>query len=177
MDERKVSPPILSFTLQAPGNTIKSTTWCQQAVNKAVFACAAEAEGCPKEFSHGLVQSVEDRSQRVHAGAGRGSAAAYRVCAGRRGDQGAGEVASGYGSRAQALRSLQSTNAPATPPATPAASPQVQALIDAVEVAYQSGVTNYHAGKLQDRQGRLRSRRRPDADQQFRSADRTPAAR
>jgi membrane-bound lytic murein transglycosylase D len=36
---------------------------------------------------------------------------------------------------------------PAT--ATPAAKPQVQALIDAVEAAYQSGVTDYHAGKLQ----------------------------
>ncbi len=35
-----------------------------------------------------------------------------------------------------------------TPVAAPA-SPQVQALIDAVEVAYQSGLTNYHAGKLQ----------------------------
>jgi membrane-bound lytic murein transglycosylase D len=34
------------------------------------------------------------------------------------------------------------------PAATPA-SPQVQALIDSVEAAYQSGVTNYHAGKLQ----------------------------
>ena len=33
--------------------------------------------------------------------------------------------------------------------ATPPARPEVQALIDAVEVAYQSGVTNYHAGKLQ----------------------------
>jgi membrane-bound lytic murein transglycosylase D len=36
--------------------------------------------------------------------------------------------------------------------ATPA-SPQVQVLIDAVEVAYQSGVTNYHAGKLQAAKG------------------------
>ena len=35
------------------------------------------------------------------------------------------------------------------PPAAPAARPQVQALIDAVEASYQSGVTNYHAGKLQ----------------------------
>jgi membrane-bound lytic murein transglycosylase D len=52
---------------------------------------------------------------------------------------------------------------PAEPSATPAAhapalaaapaSPQVQALIDAVEVAYQSGVTNYHAGKLQTAKG------------------------
>src|ERR1035437_10248289 len=33
--------------------------------------------------------------------------------------------------------------------AVTAASPQVQALIDAVESAYQSGVANYHAGKLQ----------------------------
>jgi membrane-bound lytic murein transglycosylase D len=41
-----------------------------------------------------------------------------------------------------------SANALATPAATPA-SPQVQELIDAVEVAYQSGVANYHAGKLQ----------------------------
>ena len=41
------------------------------------------------------------------------------------------------------------TAASANPPATPAARPQVQALIDAVEVAYQSGVTDYHAGKLQ----------------------------
>jgi membrane-bound lytic murein transglycosylase D len=39
-------------------------------------------------------------------------------------------------------------NALATPAAVPA-SPQVQAVIDAVEAAYQSGVANYHAGKLQ----------------------------
>jgi membrane-bound lytic murein transglycosylase D len=45
-----------------------------------------------------------------------------------------------------------STTTPAGPPA-PAARPQVQALIDAVEVAYQSGVTHYHAGKLQDAKG------------------------
>ena len=38
--------------------------------------------------------------------------------------------------------------AQATSPVTPA-TPQIQALIDAVEVAYQSGVANYHAGKLQ----------------------------
>jgi membrane-bound lytic murein transglycosylase D len=40
------------------------------------------------------------------------------------------------------------TKALATPTATPA-SPEIQAVIDAVEVAYQSGVANYHAGKLQ----------------------------
>jgi membrane-bound lytic murein transglycosylase D len=40
------------------------------------------------------------------------------------------------------------TKALATPTASPA-SPQVQAVIDAVEMAYQSGVANYHAGKLQ----------------------------
>ena len=45
-------------------------------------------------------------------------------------------------------RSAAQGNAPAAP-AVPPASPQVQALIDAVEVAYQSGVTDYHAGKLQ----------------------------
>jgi len=39
-------------------------------------------------------------------------------------------------------------NAQATSPVT-AATPQIQAVIDAVEVAYQSGVANYHAGKLQ----------------------------
>jgi membrane-bound lytic murein transglycosylase D len=39
-------------------------------------------------------------------------------------------------------------NALATPPVAPA-SPQIQEVIDAVEVAYQSGVANYHAGKLQ----------------------------
>lgn len=39
-------------------------------------------------------------------------------------------------------------NAQATPAVAPA-SPQIQAVIDAVEVAYQSGVANYHAGKLQ----------------------------
>jgi membrane-bound lytic murein transglycosylase D len=37
----------------------------------------------------------------------------------------------------------------ATPAAAASASPQIQAVIDAVEVAYQSGVANYHAGKLQ----------------------------
>jgi membrane-bound lytic murein transglycosylase D len=42
------------------------------------------------------------------------------------------------------------TAASSTPtPAAPSARPQVQALIGAVEVAYQSGVTHYHAGKLQ----------------------------
>jgi membrane-bound lytic murein transglycosylase D len=41
-------------------------------------------------------------------------------------------------------------SAKAVPTATsPPARPEVQGLIDAVEVAYQSGVTNYHAGKLQ----------------------------
>jgi membrane-bound lytic murein transglycosylase D len=53
---------------------------------------------------------------------------------------------------APALKSVQpappSAKSAATP-ATPAARPQVQALIDAVEVSYQSGVTHYHAGKLQ----------------------------
>jgi membrane-bound lytic murein transglycosylase D len=44
-----------------------------------------------------------------------------------------------------AARSTSSPPANVTPPARP----QVQALIDAVELAYQSGVTNYHAGKLQ----------------------------
>jgi membrane-bound lytic murein transglycosylase D len=39
-------------------------------------------------------------------------------------------------------------NTQVTTPATPA-TPQIQAVIDAVEVAYQSGVANYHAGKLQ----------------------------
>ena len=39
----------------------------------------------------------------------------------------------------------QATAAAAAPPARP----QIQAVIDAVEVAYQSGVANYHAGKLQ----------------------------
>src|SRR5580704_3710251 len=38
-------------------------------------------------------------------------------------------------------------NTQVTSPVSPA-TPQVQALIDAVEVAYQSGVANYHAGKL-----------------------------
>jgi membrane-bound lytic murein transglycosylase D len=48
--------------------------------------------------------------------------------------------------------STTSANSTATAagPSAPAARPQVQALIDAVEVAYQSGVTHYHAGKLQD---------------------------
>ena len=48
----------------------------------------------------------------------------------------------------------------------------MQALIDAVEAAYQSGVTDYHEGKLQTAKG-SRSRSRHDADQQFRPADRT----
>jgi membrane-bound lytic murein transglycosylase D len=39
--------------------------------------------------------------------------------------------------------------ASANAPPSPGAAPQVQALIDAVEVAYQSGVTHYHEGKLQ----------------------------
>ena len=47
----------------------------------------------------------------------------------------------------QALRATAASANP--PPAAPAARPQVQALIDSVEVAYQSGVTDYHAGKLQ----------------------------
>jgi membrane-bound lytic murein transglycosylase D len=43
-------------------------------------------------------------------------------------------------------------NALVTTAATPA-TPQIQAVIDAVEVAYQSGVANYHAGKLQTAKG------------------------
>jgi membrane-bound lytic murein transglycosylase D len=42
-----------------------------------------------------------------------------------------------------------STAASSPTAAAPPASPQVQALIDSVEAAYQSGVANYHAGKLQ----------------------------
>jgi len=44
--------------------------------------------------------------------------------------------------------SAASANAPATP-GNPPARPEVQSVIDAVEAAYQSGVTHYHAGKLQ----------------------------
>jgi membrane-bound lytic murein transglycosylase D len=43
----------------------------------------------------------------------------------------------------------EATTAAASSGAAPTARPQVQALIDAVEAAYQSGVTDYHAGKLQ----------------------------
>jgi membrane-bound lytic murein transglycosylase D len=54
---------------------------------------------------------------------------------------------------APALKPAQPSAAAVKPAATAAAPtpapPQVQALIDAVEVAYQSGVTHYHAGKLQ----------------------------
>src|ERR1700678_4716865 len=52
---------------------------------------------------------------------------------------------------APALKPSQPTvSAAAAPtPAAPPASPQVQSLIDSVESAYQSGVANYHAGKLQ----------------------------
>jgi len=53
---------------------------------------------------------------------------------------------------APALKPAQPSAASANSAATaaaPPARPQVQALIDAVEVAYQSGVTHYHAGKLQ----------------------------
>jgi membrane-bound lytic murein transglycosylase D len=50
---------------------------------------------------------------------------------------------------APVLKPAAPTTAAAKPPATPAANPQVQALIDSVEAAYQSGVTDYHAGKLQ----------------------------
>ena len=49
---------------------------------------------------------------------------------------------------APALQPSNTTPVQSKAPATPAASPQVQSLIDAVEVAYQSGVANYHAGKL-----------------------------
>lgn len=53
---------------------------------------------------------------------------------------------------APTLKPAAASSAPAGqagPAAGAPASPQVQALIDAVEVAYQSGVTHYHAGKLQ----------------------------
>jgi membrane-bound lytic murein transglycosylase D len=53
---------------------------------------------------------------------------------------------------APTLKQPEPSSAPAAhvvTPVTAPASPQVQALIDAVEVAYQSGLTNYHAGKLQ----------------------------
>jgi len=49
---------------------------------------------------------------------------------------------------APALKPPEPANAPAST-AMPPARPEVQALIDSVEVAYQSGVANYHAGKLQ----------------------------
>ena len=42
-----------------------------------------------------------------------------------------------------------STTVASPAPAAPPASHEVQALIDSVESAYQSGVANYHAGKLQ----------------------------
>jgi hypothetical protein len=45
--------------------------------------CSNETGGCPNALLHGLIQRVEDRSQSGHAGAGRGPAAAYRVCAGK----------------------------------------------------------------------------------------------
>jgi membrane-bound lytic murein transglycosylase D len=45
--------------------------------------------------------------------------------------------------------SATSVASPAPSPASTPARPQVQALIDSVEAAYQSGVSNYHAGKLQ----------------------------
>jgi membrane-bound lytic murein transglycosylase D len=67
-----------------------------------------------------------------------------------------GGVASGTGkppqATAPALKAAQSSAAPvksAAAAVTTPAPPQVEALIDAVEVAYQSGVTHYHAGKLQ----------------------------
>ncbi len=54
---------------------------------------------------------------------------------------------------APALKPTEPSAASAKPPSATAcrqpARPQVQALIDAVEAAYQSGVTDYHAGKLQ----------------------------
>jgi membrane-bound lytic murein transglycosylase D len=42
-----------------------------------------------------------------------------------------------------------SAKALSPPSAPPTARPEVQAVIDAAEVAYRSGVTDYHAGKLQ----------------------------
>jgi len=53
---------------------------------------------------------------------------------------------------APALKPAESStgSAKAVPSAaSPPARPEVQVLIDAVEVAYQSGLTNYHGGKLQ----------------------------
>jgi membrane-bound lytic murein transglycosylase D len=64
-------------------------------------------------------------------------------------------VAKGTAKSPQATAPALTPSAPAAPAnaqATPAAAParpQIQAVIDAVEVAYQSGVANYHAGKLQ----------------------------
>ena len=64
-------------------------------------------------------------------------------------------VAKGTAKSPQATAPILKPSAPAAPAnaqATPAAAParpQIQAVIDAVEVAYQSGVANYHAGKLQ----------------------------
>ena len=63
--------------------------------------------------------------------------------------QGDGEIAPGYGSSPQALRAGHPGECTGDQPAATPATPQIQALIDAVEVAYQSGVANYHAGKLQ----------------------------
>ena len=77
----------------------------------------------------------------------RGPAAAYRVCAGKPYPQ-PGKIAPGYGARRSSPPSPPGASS-LHPLLTPPARPEVQALIDAVEVAYQSGVTNYHAGKLQ----------------------------
>jgi membrane-bound lytic murein transglycosylase D len=50
---------------------------------------------------------------------------------------------------APALKPTTTSEASTSGPSGPPATPQVQALIDAVEAAYQSGVTHYHEGKLQ----------------------------
>jgi membrane-bound lytic murein transglycosylase D len=51
---------------------------------------------------------------------------------------------------AQPAAAAATTAAPTkTAPAGPPASPAIQSLIDSVEASYQAGITDYHAGKLQ----------------------------
>ena len=154
MYERKVAPPILSFTLRAPGNTIKG--------KKLV---SAGDEQTYRGLYPGLCRKGGNDAKSAREGSNTGGlniarkvfmlvvAAAPLLFTGCVPETGVTKgPAKSPQATAPALKPSEAAPTQAsvsTAPAATPASPQVQSLIDAVEVAYQSGVSDYHAGKLQ----------------------------
>src|ERR1700691_5186970 len=108
--ERSLSPDLIIHTGGPRAIQSSLDTVARKPGRTRVFHCAAKAEGA-KALLHGLIQRVKYRSQSGHAGARRGPAAVYRVCAGKPGDPGASEVAAGYAPLAQPREALRATRA------------------------------------------------------------------